>query len=218
VNWIRKPGAQGFQGLWLRIEVNKDGAVTAVQVTSGPEDLRAAAIALAKTWRYEPFERDGRAAPATVTDFVSILPPERPYAASRLFPAVRDWSSVKITLKRTRCYGTCPAYEVQIDGNGDVLFNETFPEERQRRRHISRKELEGLVEVFRKANYFSLDREYRFGVTDLPTFVTSISIDGRSTSVEDYGGMVAGMPASVREVEEAIDEIAGTREWLKPVK
>jgi hypothetical protein len=218
VNWIRKPGTEGFQGLWLRISVGEKGAVTAAEVTSGPEELRAAAIALAKTWRYKPFERSGQPVPAIVTDVISILPPERPYSASTLFPVVRNWASVKITLKRTRCYGPCPAYEVQIDGNGDVVFNETFPQESTRRRHISRAELEGLLEFFRKSNYFSLDPEYHMLATDLPTYITSISIDGQFMSVRDYAGLHVGMPASVRDVEDAIDEIAGTHEWLNPVK
>jgi hypothetical protein len=50
----------------------------------------------------------------------------------------------------------------------------------------------------------------------LPTYVTSISIGGRYMSVADYGGWQVGMPAALRDVEEATDEAAGTREWLKP--
>ena len=72
------------------------------------------------------------------------------------------------------------------------------------------------MEVYRRANYFSLDRRYTLAATDLPTYVTSISIDGQEMSVVDYGGLEAGMPASVRDVEDAIDEVAGTRKWSKP--
>jgi len=132
------------------------------------------------------------------------------------FPTVHDWASVKIALKRTVCLGACPAYDVEIDGNGDVLFTGISPALDERRHHISREALQGLVEVFRKANYFSLDREYRIGATDLPTCITSISIDGRSMPVTDYGGLQVGMPTSIRDVEDAIDEVAGTSDWLKP--
>jgi hypothetical protein len=153
-------------------------------------------MALARTWRYKPFERDGQAAPATFTDYISILPPERTLSAGALFPVVQDWASVKITLKRTESNGPGPNYQVQIDGHGDVLFNGAGGE---RRRHISREALEGLLDVFGKANYFSLDRVYSIAASDLQTCVTSISIDGQSMSVVDYGGMQVGMPASVRD-------------------
>jgi hypothetical protein len=215
VDFVRTPHAGLFQGLQMRIEVDRSGAVTSVKVTEGPEEFRDAAVALAKSWRYRPFDRDGQPVPATFTDFVSILPLELGVRGYESFPAVRDWASVKITLERTRCLGSCPPYRVQIDGDGNVVFNGTSGE---RRSHISREALEGLVEVFRKANYFSLDRTYKLGATDLPTYITSISIDGRSMSVVDYAGLQVGMPASVRDVERAIDEAAGTRAWLKPAR
>jgi hypothetical protein len=208
VHWIRAPGGL-FEGLQLHIEVDENGAVTSVKVIEGRGEFREAAVALAKTWRYRPFVRHGWTVPATLSERISVFPPERPVTGNVPFPSVRDWDSLKITLQRTTCYGNCPAYEVQIDGNGDVVFDG------KRRRNISREALQALLEVFRKANYFSLDREYRILATDLPTYIVSVSIDGQSMSVEDYGGLQVGMPTSVRDVEDAIDETAGTRDWLK---
>ena len=213
VDFIRTPGAAPPQALELRVEVDKNGAVTSVRVAYGPEESHEAAVALAKTWRYKPFERDGQTVLATFTDFVSILPPERAVTGRVPFPVAHDWATVKITLNRTPGFGPGAPYEVQIDGNGDVLLKGVAGE---RRLQISREALERLLDVFRKAKYFSLDREYRLGAEDLPTCITSISIGGQSMSVTDYGGLQVGMPASVRDVEEAIDEAAGTRDWLKP--
>jgi hypothetical protein len=214
-NWIRVPGAHGFDSLQLQLEVDKDGAITAIEVTAGPDRLRVAAVNLAESWRYTPFEKNGGAVPATVTDYISILPPERLPARNVPFPEVKKWASVKITLRRTSCLGACPAYEVQIDGDGRVTFQQESPVRQERHRQISREALANLLEVFRQADYFSLDREYLSTVTDWPTCITSISIDGRSMSVRDYAGVSVGMPASVRKVENAIDEAAGTQEWLK---
>jgi Domain of unknown function (DUF6438) len=96
---------------------------------------------------------------------------------------------VKTTLARSRCFGPCPAYEVEIDGDGSVLFTETYPVSAQHRASISRDTLERLLEIFQKADYFSLSRDYMFPVTDLPDYRTSISIDGKTMSVHDYGGL-----------------------------
>ena len=71
------------------------------------------------------------------------------------------------------------------------------------------------IEAFRAARYYGLDHEYKMAATDLSPCLTSISIDGHSMSVLDYGGLQVGMPTSVRDLEFAIDEVAGTRTWLR---
>jgi len=216
VNFIRAAHPALYQSVTLLVEVDRNGVVTSAIVTEGPDESREAAVALAKAWRYRPFVRDGRTIEASFSDYVWVLPPERPVRGNDPFPAIQKWDSLKITLQRNACFGDCPVYMVQIDGNGDAVSTETYPVRREQRRHISREALVGLLEVFRKANYFSLDRTYRLGATDLPTYTTSIAIDGQSMSVVDYAGLHVGMPASVRDVEDAIDEAAGTRDWFKP--
>jgi hypothetical protein len=129
-DFIRTSGAGDFRGLLLRIEVDRTGSVTSAKVTEGAEKFRAAALAMAQSWRYKPFVRDGRAVPAAFTDFVMILPPERAVRTSKAFPTVQNWDSVKIALKRTACYGDCPVYEVKIDGHGNVLFNGSVGQQR----------------------------------------------------------------------------------------
>lgn len=214
VDWIRTPGGGEFRGLVLRIAVDEHGAVTSAEVTEGPKEFREAALTLAKTWKYKPFQQAGKPQAAIFTDYISLLPPERPARMNVPFPAVHDWTTMRITLKRTRCYGGCPAYELQISGNGDVLFEGSFPGKLEQHGKLSRVELERLLDAFRTAHYYGLDREYIVNVTDLPAYITSISIDGQSMSVTDYGGLQVGMPTSVADLESAIDQIAGTSKWL----
>jgi len=68
VTWIRTPGEPRFRTLSLRIEADQNGAVTSVEMTDGPEEFRDAAMALARGWRFKPFERNGQAVPAAFTD------------------------------------------------------------------------------------------------------------------------------------------------------
>lgn len=214
-HFIRADKPRFFEGVGLRVSVDTTGAVTHAEVTDGPSEFHEAAVALAKTWTYKPFERDGRAVAVTFATLVSLLPRESAPCSHVAFPEVHDLKRVVITLRRTRCFGTCPAYDLQIDGSGNVIFNGSYPVTGERRGLVSHSAFEGLVERFRKSNYFSLCPSYVLGATDLPTAITSISIDGKSMSVSDYGGLQMGMPASVREIEKAIDEVAGTKRWLK---
>jgi len=66
-----------------------------------------------------------------------------------------------------------------------------------------------------RVDYFSLAAGYASGVTDMPTYVTSISFDGMSKSVLDYVGREAGMPRGVSDVELAIDRLSGASNWIK---
>jgi ankyrin repeat protein len=72
-----------------------------------------------------------------------------------------------------------------------------------------------MVEAFRAADYFSLKSKYMWGATDLPTYKTSISIDGRTKEVVDYAGQQVGMPESVSKLEETIDRLSGVERWTK---
>jgi hypothetical protein len=73
-----------------------------------------------------------------------------------------------------------------------------------------------LAERFRKAGFFKLRRSYRLAATDLPTYVLTIDAGQRHKSVEDYGGSRAvGMPKAVTDLEQAVDEVAGTDRWIR---
>jgi hypothetical protein len=90
-----------------------------------------------------------------------------------------------------------------------------YPKKSEQNGRVSREEVKKLVDAFRAAHYYGLDPKYRMMAEDWSACFTSISIDGHSMSVTDYGGLQVGMPTSVRDLEFAIDEIAGTRKWLR---
>jgi Domain of unknown function (DUF6438) len=132
------------------------------------------------------------------------------------FPEIHDWNSLRITLNRSGCYGRCPAYEIEIHGDGTVLYEgkANVTTKGKRTGKISHATLIDLVDVFRKADYFSLAEHYVSGVTDNPTYVSSISFDGMSKSVLDYVGRDVGMPSTVSEIEVAIDRLSGAHKWI----
>lgn len=133
------------------------------------------------------------------------------------FPQIRDWSSLRITLERSMCFGTCPAYRVEIDGDGTVRYHgERFVGVTgDRTDHIDPAKVRALFEQFRRADYFWTLDHYRAQVTDLPQFTTSISFDGREKTVTDYAGAWIGMPKAINDLEQAIDETAGTQQWVQ---
>lgn len=136
------------------------------------------------------------------------------------FPEIHDWNTLRITLSRSSCYGKCPTYELEIHGDGTVLYNgkANVATKGKRTAKISHASLVELVDFFRKADYFALNDQYVYGVTDNPAYYTSISFDGVSKSLLDYVGQRAGMPSTVSDVEAAIDRLSGAQKWVGRVR
>lgn len=132
------------------------------------------------------------------------------------FPEIYDWNTLRITLSRSGCYGKCPAYKIEIHGDGTVLYDgeANVAHKGRHTAKISRATLVELVDFFRKANYFSLRDRYVSSISDNPVYETSITFDAVSKSVLDYVGQNVGMPSTVSDLEAAIDRISGTSKWI----
>ncbi len=205
-------GDQHFAGA-CEVVVGTDGKAVSAQMSTG---FMGDLTLLCKTWQYKPFERNGRPVTAKVRESFAILPIRERPEAHVPFPEIHDWNSLRITLSRSGCYGICSTYEIEIHGDGTVLYDGqayvgTTGKHNSRISHAS---LVKLVDAFRKVDYFSLAAGYVSGVTDMPTCVSSISFDGLSKSVLDYVGREAGMPPGVSDVEAAIDRLSGASNWV----
>jgi hypothetical protein len=132
------------------------------------------------------------------------------------FPNIKDWNSLRITLRRGVCFGTCPAYSVEIDGDGTVIFKGiSFVAVKGRRvAQISVQDVHNLFEKFREVDYFWSRDYYEASVTDLPASLTSIAFDDHKKSVGEYGGSMVGMPRELLDIATAIDQTAGTAKWI----
>lgn len=112
---------------------------------------------------------------------------------------------------------TVPPMRSKIHGDGTALYyGKAFVGTTgQKSVKISQRSLVQLVDAFRKADYFSLADGYVSGVTDCPTYVSSISFDGLSKSVLDYMGRDVAMPPGVSDVEAAIDRLSGAAKFIR---
>lgn len=132
------------------------------------------------------------------------------------FPAIKDWSSLRIRLERTACYGWCPVYTVEVSGDGTVTFvGERFVAAKgTHAAKIPREKVEALYRAFAKADFFWTNDRYEGAITDMPTQIISIAFDGHHKTVVDYAGHTAGMPKAIDELEDMVDQVAGTAVWI----
>ena len=139
-------------------------------------------------------------------------------------PEVKDWSSVRIRLERSACFGACASYSVEITGDGDVVFEGRVNVSGMgtHRAQISKDAVKQLVERFRSASFFSLanggsvaDGGRLLPVLDAQNNTLNISVDGVTARNLRADGAELGSPAIARELESLVDQVAGTRVWVE---
>lgn len=119
-------------------------------------------------------------------------------------------------MMRTQCFGSCPMYWVEITGDGQVTYCGMMhvDEYGERTRTISLVDVGRLADAAKQAGFFRLQDRYMASVTDGSTTLVEIELGGRRKTVMDYLGELAGMPQSLTDLQELVDEVAGTAEWI----
>ena len=127
---------------------------------------------------------------------------------------------VVITIERSSCFGSCPIYSAKIYADGRVVYvgKEYVKETGERRFKIAPERIQELIKEFQRIDYFSLKDKYDAdddgnSVTDLPTTITSICLDGKTKKVVNY----YGAPRKLDELEDKIDSLAGLYKYLGPL-
>jgi hypothetical protein len=130
-----------------------------------------------------------------------------------------------ITLERTECFGTCPIYKLTITAGGEVVFEGRRFVKREGKTiksAVSQERLRELIAEFDRVKFFSLEDDYTSGPrvcaeewTDSPSAYTFIRINGKSKTVKHYHGCSGPkVPKELTELENKIDEIVNTAQWL----
>ena len=132
---------------------------------------------------------------------------------------------LKITLERTECFGFCPVYKLTITADGAVVFEgrRFVKQEGVTINSVSRERLKQLMAEFDRVKFFSLEDDYsetRLSCpTDQPSAITSIRINGKSKTINHYlGCLEPKVPKGLTELENKIDEIVNTAQWLPDKK
>jgi hypothetical protein len=208
----------GFHQLRLTLTVSAAGEVTVANASGDPETLEywPRVQAEVRAWKFTPFEKNGKTVTAEVEEYIDLVPPERLPRVHVEPPVLRADSTIAIVLERTGCYGTCPSYIVTVGPEYVTFLGREFV--RARGKHaetLDASRLHRFAQTFVAADFYSMEDRYVAAVTDCATYRLSIDIDGRSKQVVDYQGEWVGMPVVINELENAVDEFAGTERWIR---
>jgi Domain of unknown function (DUF6438) len=123
-----------------------------------------------------------------------------------------------IRLQRTSCYGPCPVYTLTIDARGTVTYEgeRSVRVSGRRTARIDTSKVARLLASAERIRFFEMRDAYRVIenpdgtstlVTDLPTTFVSVTVNGRTKTVEDY----VAAPDALTEFEREIDAAASTK-------
>lgn len=180
-------------------------------VSSGPQapaTIAEAAIAQIRTWKFVPFQAEGRPIHAWFVGRFTVVPDQDRPTAHNPFPTVTDVNAVVMTYDEAGPRRLPHAVTIHGDGrveiaNTSVLsqqhFQATIPQER----------VLSLIDEFRRADFFSLKDGYGGGPTEGTLRHISITIGGQTKTIVDHYGEFGGLPDAVMELENAIQHIGG---------
>lgn len=144
-------------------------------------------------------------------------PPAAPRGEEGPAPAAED---MQIVLHRGPCYGTCPIYDLIIDGDGTVTFRGArfvAPSGLgEHKAQLAPAQLQSLREAFMLSGFFALqDRYQRPSITDQPSVTLTFRRGTVAKTIHhSFGDLTA--PVKLLLLEDQIDELVGTRRWLLP--
>ena len=111
----------------------------------------------------------------------------------------------------------CPSYAVDILGDGSVTYcGVSYVEHRGlKTRQIDPEAVSMLYKLIEEANFFKLKDSYEGRISDGPTYKVTVTYRNQSKTILDYLGAHDGMPEVVTKIQNEIDAIAGTADWVK---
>jgi len=179
---------QGFHQLRLTLTVSPSGDVTDADATGSPEDDRFWPQVKGEVfqWKFKPFEKGGSPVTAEVEEYVNLVPPERFPKVHVPPPALHADSIITITLSRSGCFGSCPAYEVSVTQHQTVFTGSYYVVAGGKHvASVDAGEVRRLAKKFIEADFYSMEDTYHASVTDNPSYGISIDIDGHRKSISD---------------------------------
>lgn len=119
-----------------------------------------------------------------------------------------------VELSRSGCLGTCSAYTVRINADGQVLWNgERFVHKTgTATSSIAPERAREWIEKFRTNNFWSLNNSYGGDQgQDLQVIVTTLHIGDKEKRVSH---LYDTAPKWIRKLESEIDKVANTNHWI----
>lgn len=123
------------------------------------------------------------------------------------------YTTSSIEMDAGACFGSCPVYEITINGDGAVKYvgKENTPKMGEYNKQLSPEATKTLFDAFSTSNFFTFEDEYTSTISDLPTTNISFNHSGKSKKIKDY----YGAPEELDALEKMVEDVANSTGWTK---
>lgn len=114
-----------------------------------------------------------------------------------------------LSIERTPCRGTCPAYKMYIDRKGNIDYEGIRGVKNIGKFHkkLTKSQLKTIVGTIEKANFFTFQEKYdKDGLADVPACTLSYTNNGKSKSIYQRFEIPEVLEKMTAEVEKLIGE------------
>jgi len=130
------------------------------------------------------------------------------------YPRTFHGEYLHISMERSICLGTCPAYNIDVYGSGLVIYkgNLHVHDKGFRIEFVSQGKIQEIIAALNSSQYFSLNDSYIYSVTDNPGTLIFIHYKGKSKEIYHYPDGRAPnhdvAPPALGELEGQIENLA----------
>jgi hypothetical protein len=155
---------------------------------------------------------------AVSSTLIGCTSPSPPHDRNASLP---DFESV--TMHRSRCFGTCPAYEVKVFADGRVIFtsDDRGDTSGEHQSTITPADLVFLSEAINRVGFATLRDQYKLAAdgctsvaTDNATVDITVTRSGATKHVSYYYGCTTPTGSHIDWLAKTIDEVSGTAPWI----
>jgi hypothetical protein len=125
-----------------------------------------------------------------------------------------------VSFERGPCFGTCPVYILTVFADGSAAYNGVsfVAAEGHQNATLSPEQVADLYQAVLAADFFALEDRYEVAATDLPSILTTVTMNGQSKTVYHYGlGCGTDLdlaPPGLCQIEALLENIPESNGWV----
>lgn len=117
-----------------------------------------------------------------------------------------------ITMDKGACFGSCPVYTLDIDNNGNAVYEgRRFTQKVGKHKHkLNGDQMSEISLLLERMNFFALQENYNSDIADLPTVAISHTNKGLSKTVSGKDNR----PKPILELQKLLENIVNQDGWV----
>ncbi len=128
--------------------------------------------------------------------------------------ATDETTELEFDYRRDMCFGHCPEYSMSLSKDGTLHLEgkKNIEYIGAYESKLKLEDKEAIAQIIMDIDLFSMESEYRSGITDKPSSFIHVKLNGREISIDNKN---RGAPAKLMSLENKIHRLIDNYTWTK---